>query len=109
MTHINEDKRKIENQLAMFVLINDIENCPATLLSSHRSFLKKLEVYEMSNELLKKGAQLTMFLFSDCLEICKPRLKLIYALKEKKLNKFKSGYLSSMSLFMSLFENIQVE
>ena len=25
MTHINEDKRKIENQLAMFVLINDIE------------------------------------------------------------------------------------
>ncbi len=28
MTHINEDKRKIENQLAMFVLINDIENCP---------------------------------------------------------------------------------
>lgn len=81
MTHINEDKRKIENQLAMFVLINDIENCPATLLSSHRSFLKKLDVYEMSNELLKKGAQLTLFLFSDCLEICKPRLKLINAAK----------------------------
>ncbi len=71
MTHINEDKRKIENQLAMFVLINDIENCPATLLSSHRSFLKKLDVYEMSNELLKKGAQLTLFLFSDCLEVSK--------------------------------------
>ncbi len=69
MTHINEDKRKIENQLAMFVLINDIENCPATLLSSHRNFLKKLDVYEMSNELLKKGAQLTLFLFSDCLEV----------------------------------------
>lgn len=81
MTHINEDKRKIENQLAMFVLINDIENCPATLLSSHRSFLKKLDVYEMSNELLKKGAQLTLFLFSDCLEICKPRLKLLNATK----------------------------
>jgi hypothetical protein len=71
MTHINEDKRKIENQLAMFVLINDIENCPATLLSSHRNFLKKLDVYEMSNELLKKGAQLTLFLFSDCLEVSK--------------------------------------
>lgn len=81
MTHINEDKRKIENQLAMFVLINDIENCPATLLSSHRSFLKKLDVYEMSNELLKKGAQLTLFLFTDCLEICKPRLKLLNAAK----------------------------
>jgi len=81
MTHINEDKRKIENQLAMFVLINDIENCPATLLSSHRSFLKKIDVYETSNELLKKGAQLTLFLFTDCLEICKPRLKLINAAK----------------------------
>ena len=31
MTHINEDKRKIENQLAMFVLINDIENCPVNI------------------------------------------------------------------------------
>jgi hypothetical protein len=30
MTHINEDKRKIESQLAMFVLINDIENCPVS-------------------------------------------------------------------------------
>jgi hypothetical protein len=81
MTHINEDKRKIENQLAMFVLINDIENCPATLLSSHRHFLKKLDVYETSNELLKKGAQLTLFLFSDCLEICKPRMKILNAAK----------------------------
>ena len=81
MTHINEDKRKIENQLAMFVLINDIENCPATLLSSHRHFLKKLDVHETSNELLKKGAQLTLFLFSDCLEICKPRMKILNAAK----------------------------
>ena len=81
MTHINEDKRKIENQLAMFVLINDIENCPATLLSSHRSFVKKVDVHEMSNELLKKGAPLTLFLFTDCLEICKPRTKLINASK----------------------------
>ena len=31
MAHINEDKRKIENQLAMFVLINDIENCPVII------------------------------------------------------------------------------
>lgn len=81
MTHINEDKRKVESQLAMFVLINDIENCPATLLSSHRHLHIKIDAYEMSNELLKKGAQLTLFLFSDCLEICKPRLKLLNAAK----------------------------
>jgi hypothetical protein len=69
MTHINEDKRKIENQLTMFVLMNDIENCPATLLSSHRNFLKKMDAFETSNELVKKGAQLSLFLFSDCLEV----------------------------------------
>ena len=67
-----------------------------------------MDVYETSSELLKKGAQLTLFLFTDCLEvefrnllffflsfslfrfyftfrvllkICKPRLKLINATK----------------------------
>ena len=86
MTHINEDKRKIENQLAMFVLMNDIENCPATLLSSHRNFLKKMDVYEMSNELYKKNAHLTLFLFSDCLGVCKPRLKLLNSNKSPNSN-----------------------
>ena len=86
MTHINEDKRKVDNQLTMFVLMNDIENCPATLLSSHRNFLKKIDCYEMTNELLKKGAHLTLFLFSDCLEICKPRLKLLNANKSPSAN-----------------------
>jgi hypothetical protein len=28
MTYINEAKRKIENHFTMFVLTNDIENCP---------------------------------------------------------------------------------
>lgn len=40
----------------------------------------------MSNELLKKGAQLTLFLFTDCLEICKPRLKLLNANKSPNSN-----------------------
>ena len=42
MTHINEDKRKIENQLAMFVLINDIENCPVR--NSERLLLLKIMI-----------------------------------------------------------------
>ncbi len=69
MTHINEDKRKTENRIEMFGIINHIENCPATILSSHRNLTNRIEAYEMSNELLKKGAQLTLFLFSDCLEV----------------------------------------
>lgn len=28
MTHINEDKRRTESQLAVFDIFNDIENCP---------------------------------------------------------------------------------
>ena len=45
MTHINEDKRKIENQLAMFVLINDIENCPVD------EICKKLLKYQWIKQL----------------------------------------------------------
>lgn len=30
MTHINEDKRKTEGQLAMFDIFNDIDNCPVS-------------------------------------------------------------------------------
>lgn len=28
--HINEDKRKTEGQVAMFDIVNDIENCPVS-------------------------------------------------------------------------------
>lgn len=28
MTHINEDKRKTDNHMTMFNLVNDIDNCP---------------------------------------------------------------------------------
>lgn len=36
MTHINEDKRKTEGQLAIFDIFNEIDNCPPHLVSSHR-------------------------------------------------------------------------
>ena len=35
MTHINEDKRKTEGQMAMFDIFNEIDNCPV----SNRSIL----------------------------------------------------------------------
>lgn len=31
MTYINEDKRKMEGQLAMFDIFNDIDNCPVSV------------------------------------------------------------------------------
>ncbi|KAK6195819.1 hypothetical protein SNE40_001172 [Patella caerulea] len=75
MTHINEDKRKTENQVVMFDIINDIDNCPATLLSSHRRFINKVDVIELSDTLSGRGDPLSLFLFTDSIEICKRRTK----------------------------------
>lgn len=75
MTHINEDKRKTENQVVMFDIMNEIDNCPATILSSHRSFVTKADVIELSDELSGRSFPLSLFLFTDTLEICKRRTK----------------------------------
>lgn len=77
MTHINEDKRKADGHQAMFEIINNIENCPPNLLSAHRSFICKVDVVEVTDELLGKGNPVTLFAFSDSLEICKRRAKLL--------------------------------
>ena len=42
MNSINECKRKTEGHVAMFDVINDIDNVPPYLLSSHRQFLAKV-------------------------------------------------------------------
>ncbi|KAF8767592.1 Protein ECT2 like protein [Argiope bruennichi] len=75
LLHINEDKRKTEGQVEMFDIVNDIENCPANLLSSHRSLVCKMDVQEITDMFTKKNGAVTMFLFTDVLEICKKRNK----------------------------------
>ncbi|CAE1269369.1 ECT2 [Acanthosepion pharaonis] len=75
LTCINEGKKKTENGVEMFNLFNDIECCPANLLSSHRIFLKRVDVIELINSVSLKGDALSLFLFSDNLEICKRRAK----------------------------------
>ncbi|ESO86405.1 hypothetical protein LOTGIDRAFT_61738, partial [Lottia gigantea] len=81
MTHINEDRRKTESQVVMFDIINDIDNCPATLLSSHRQFTSKIDVIELSDTLSGRGDSLTLFLFTDSIEICKRRSKYMHTQK----------------------------
>ncbi|KAJ6641054.1 Protein ECT2 [Pseudolycoriella hygida] len=71
MTYINEDKRKTEGRLALFDIFNDIENCPPDLVSSHRRFVSKCEVTELSNNLSGRDDPLMLFLFTDYMEICK--------------------------------------
>ncbi|KAL0123377.1 hypothetical protein PUN28_005721 [Cardiocondyla obscurior] len=85
MTHINEDKRKTESQLAMFDIFNEIDNCPPDLVSSHRSFISKCHVMEVTSHekegLSGRGDHLVLFLFTDTLEICKIRSKAFNSLK----------------------------
>ncbi|KAL3848234.1 hypothetical protein ACJMK2_019105 [Sinanodonta woodiana] len=79
MTNINEDKRKTEGQVVMFDIMNDIDNCPATLLSSHRSFVTRIDVIELTESLCGRGVPLSMFLFSDSIEVCKRRTRVLNA------------------------------
>ncbi|XP_054086250.1 protein ECT2 isoform X2 [Zeugodacus cucurbitae] len=73
MMHINEDKRKTESRMAIFDIFNDIEGCPAHLVSSNRSFISKCEVTELSDSLSGRGDSLLLYLFSDTIEVCKKR------------------------------------
>ncbi|CAH1975798.1 unnamed protein product [Acanthoscelides obtectus] len=82
MTHINEDKRKAEGQVTLFNIFKDIDNCPPDIVSSHRSFVTRAEVLQISQSegLASKGNNLVLFLFSDQLEVCKKKSK-AYTLK----------------------------
>ncbi|XP_050532431.1 protein ECT2 isoform X2 [Daktulosphaira vitifoliae] len=73
MTHINEDKRRTEGQVVLFDIFNEIDNCPPHLVSSHRSFITKCDVIELSDNLSGRGDHLTIFVFSDIVEVCKKR------------------------------------
>ncbi|XP_065079115.1 protein ECT2 isoform X2 [Ochlerotatus camptorhynchus] len=86
MTHINEDKRKTEGQLAMFDIFNDIDNCPPHLVSSHRHFVSRCEVTELTDSLSGRGDSLMLFLFSDTLEVCKKRSRAFNNTKSPSTN-----------------------
>ena len=62
----------------MFDIVNDIEGVPPHLLSAHRSFITRVDTVEIGDRESKKGdnfsekgANVSMFLFSDTLEVLK--------------------------------------
>ena len=69
MTHINEDKRRTEGQVVLFDIFNDIEHCPAHIVSSNRSFVSQCDVIELGDGIVGRGGQLTLFFFSDVIEV----------------------------------------
>ncbi|XP_014245769.1 protein ECT2 isoform X5 [Cimex lectularius] len=86
MTHINEDKRKTEGQMVMFDIFNEIDNCPPHLVSSHRNFIFRCDVIELSDGLSGRGDPLVLYVFSDVVEICKRRSKAFNSLKSPNTN-----------------------
>ncbi|XP_071798925.1 protein ECT2-like [Asterias amurensis] len=92
--HINEDKRKTEGHTQMFEVMNDIEDVPPHLLSAHRSFIMRADMTEIGDKengkgenFSEKGGSISMFLFSDTLEICKRRGKPVSSFKSPHSNK----------------------
>ncbi|XP_076134011.1 protein ECT2 isoform X2 [Alosa pseudoharengus] len=77
MTHINEDKRKTEGQKQIFDVVYEVDGCPANLLSSHRSLVHRVETIALGDHPCDRGEHVTLFLFSDCLEIARKRHKVI--------------------------------
>ncbi|XP_033121146.1 protein ECT2-like [Anneissia japonica] len=80
--HINEDKRKTEGHTQMFDVISEIDGVPPTLLSAHRSYVTRIDTIEIGDRehgkgdnFSEKGGSVSMFLFTDLLEICKRRSK----------------------------------
>ncbi|XP_065349665.1 protein ECT2 [Cloeon dipterum] len=94
MTLINEDKRKTEGQVALFEIFNEIENCPADIVASHRTYVQRCDVDEFSNELYGRGEHLTLFLFSDMLEICKRKTKSFGSLRSPSVTSLHSSKLA---------------
>ncbi|XP_064195034.1 protein ECT2-like isoform X1 [Anguilla rostrata] len=73
MTHINEDKRKTEGQKQIFDVVYEVDGCPANLLSSHRSLVGRVDTVALGDRPCDRGDHVTLFLFSDCLEIARKR------------------------------------
>eukprot|EP00794_Sanderia_malayensis_P011021 gene11021-12185_t len=71
LTHINEDRRRTEGQFQMFEIMREVDGCPAYILSSHRRLVTKTNMTELSDVLNCKGDPLTVFLFTDSLEVTK--------------------------------------
>lgn len=82
---INLGKKKIEGQMELFELMNDIEDCPATLLSANRHFIAKCDVklllekdgiddYEQQHIRKLENNVFTLLLFTDCILLCKKRI-----------------------------------
>ncbi|XP_004343470.2 hypothetical protein CAOG_07596 [Capsaspora owczarzaki ATCC 30864] len=88
VNEINEAKRKTEQQMELFELIQSIEDCPPTLLSANRQVLARVNVMRLATENEDYDANaagslvdtigaclidMTIVLFNDAVEVVKRR------------------------------------
>ena len=76
LDHINEEKRTTDLRVALFDVMNEVENFPPFLLSAHRSIVDRFDVVEVGASgtgICRPGANLTLFLLTDYLLIAKRR------------------------------------
>jgi len=83
--HINENKRKTDDQIQLFQKIYEIEACPPTILSSERQYFGKCEGITVDSIPYKKGEHISLYIFSDCIEIAKLNKKKYQTLKSPNI------------------------
>ncbi|XP_065886683.1 protein ECT2-like [Dysidea avara] len=75
---INENKREVHNQMAMFDVVAEIKDCPAFVLSSTRVFLRKVEAFAINLCSLRnrsiKSQPIATFVFNDSIEITQKKM-----------------------------------
>ncbi|CAF2039742.1 unnamed protein product [Rotaria magnacalcarata] len=101
---LNEERGKTEKHLSLFSIVNSIDNCPPELLAAHRDYLQKFNLIELSQELTGKRTHLTLFLFSDCIEITKLRVNTWKTPGVKSTKSYKHVALIQLSDIRSLFD-----
>jgi len=101
---LNEERGKTEKHLSLFSIVNSIDNCPPELLAAHRDYLQKFNLIELSQELTGKRTHLTLFLFSDCIEITKLRVNTWKTPGVKSTKSYKHVALIQLSDIRSLYD-----
>ncbi|UJR36548.1 hypothetical protein I4U23_029268 [Adineta vaga] len=101
---LNEERGKTEKHLSLFSIVNSIDNCPPELLAAHRDYIQKFNLMELSQELTGKRTHLTLFLFSDCIEITKLRVNTWKTPGVKSTKLYKHVALIQLSDIRSLFD-----
>ncbi|CAF0903498.1 unnamed protein product [Adineta steineri] len=101
---LNDERGKTEKHLSMFNVVNSIDNCPPELLAAHRDYIEKFQVIELSQELTTTRTHLTLFLFSDCLEITKVRVNTWKTPSMKATKSYKHIVLIPLSDIRTLYD-----